>query len=111
MLSQRLRHRITIQQKTETTAASGEPIGFVWADIATDVPAEIVPLSGREFLAANAEQAETVSRATIRYRADITADMRVIHGALAHNITAILPDPTFSRHLTLMLSAGIRYDA
>lgn len=108
MLAQRLRHRATIQQQVATVNGDGEPLGFAWTNFREDIPAEIVPLSGREFLAANAEQAETSARATIRFDPDITPDMRIVFDGLAYNILSVLPDPTYRRHLTLMLSKGLR---
>lgn len=109
MLAQRLRHRVTIQQQVPTVNGSGEPIGFAWQNFLTNVPAEIVPLSGREFLTASAEQAEVTARATVRMGDDdITPDMRLVFESLSYNILSVLPDPTFSRHFTLMLSKGLR---
>lgn len=108
MLAQRLRHRVTIQRLVPTVNGSGEPIGFAWANFIEELPAEIVPLSGREFLAASAEQAEVTARATVRFDPDIDSTMRLVHDGLTYNILAVLPDPTFRRHLTLMLSKGLR---
>ena len=66
------------------------------------VPAEVWPLSGREYIAAQAEQAGVTTRITIRYQAGIEPAMRVLHDGKAYNIRAVLPDPTLRRHLTLM---------
>ena len=106
MLGQRLRHRVTIEQVTETRDADGGVV-TAWATLHSKVPAEIVPLSGREFVAAQAAQAGITARMTIRYVAGITPKMRVVHGADIYNIEAVLPDPTLRRHLTLMVSTGV----
>jgi len=103
----RLRHRVTIQSVTETRDTSTGAIATSWADVAT-VWAAVEPLSGREFLAAQANQAEVVARILIRYRDDVTAKMRVLHGARVYNIRAALPDnESGAEHLTLMVSEGV----
>lgn len=106
MLGQRLRHRVAIEQVTETRDADGGVV-TAWATLHSKVPAEIVPLSGREFVAAQAAQAGITARMTIRYVTGITPKMRVVHGADIYNIEAVLPDPTLRRHLTLMVSTGV----
>lgn len=106
MLAQRLRHRVTIEQVTETRDADGGVV-TAWATLHSKVPAEIVPLSGREFIAAQAAQASVNARMTIRYVAGITTKMRVAHGSDIYNIEAVLPDQTLRRHLTLMVSTGV----
>lgn len=105
-LAQRLRHRVTIEQVTETRDADGGVV-TTWAALHSKVPAEIVPLSGREFIAAQAAQAGVNARMTIRYVDGITPKMRVVHGPDIYNIEAVLPDPTLRRHLTLMVSTGV----
>lgn len=106
MLAQRLRHRVTIEQVAESRDSDGGVI-TTWAALHSKVPAEIVPLSGREFVAAQAAQAGVNARMTIRYVAGITTKMRVVHGSDIYNIEAVLPDPTLRRHLTLMVSTGV----
>lgn len=105
-MAQRLRHRVTIEHVTETRDADGGVV-TAWATLHSKVPAEIVPLSGREFMAAQAAQAGITARLTIRYMAGITPKMRVVHGSDIYNIEAVLPDPTLRRHLTLMVSTGV----
>jgi SPP1 family predicted phage head-tail adaptor len=105
MRTGRLRHRLRFQRKVETQTSSGAVI-ISWEDFAT-VWGELSPLSGREFLAAQQEQAEVVARATIRSIDGLDATMRMIYGGKAYDIAAILPDPTFRRHVTLMLRQGV----
>lgn len=96
-----LRHRITLQRNAAVQdQATGELVDL-WADVAT-VWAQIVPLSGREFIAAQATQAGVTARIVIRAR-DVDASMRVAHGADLYNIHAVLPDPISGReYITLM---------
>lgn len=106
MLAPRLRHRITIQQPQNTRDAHG---GIVpgWAVFADQVPAEVVPLSGREFVAAQAVQAGVTTRITLRDLPGLTAAMRVLHDGATYNIKAVLPDPTLRRHISLMCEQGV----
>src|SRR5699024_1123389 len=81
-----------------------------WATTASPWAA-IEPLSGREYLAAGAEQSEVKNRVTIRYRDDVTADMRIKYRDRYYNILAVLPDNDSGiEHLTLMCSEGVRLD-
>ena len=99
-LAHRLRHRVTIEQKTTGADAWGQPVE-TWDTVAI-VPAEVWPLSGREYIAAQAEQAGVTTKITIRYQAGIEPAMRVTHDGKTYNIRAVLPDPTARRHITLM---------
>ena len=77
----RLRDRITFQRKvadTSFTSAGKES----WEPVATNIPAEVqdvLPSRG-ERLSEGMVTATRPARITIRYRADITADMRIIFG-------------------------------
>lgn len=104
----RLRHRITIEQKVTTQDPdTGAPI-TAWESWADDVPAEVVPLSAREFLAAQAVQSEVSARITIRYRAGLLATMRIIHRGQVYNIAGVLPDNVSGlEYLTLPVSQGV----
>lgn len=81
----RLRQRIAIQQKIEERDSNGAVIEL-WQTIAglESVPAELAPLSTREFIAAQAQQSEVRGRIRIRYRTDLNATMRALHRGLAY---------------------------
>lgn len=103
-----LRHKVQLQDEQIAQDPDTGEMVKTWATIAT-LWAEIVPLSGREFLAASAEQSEVRSRVTIRYREDVTAAMRVVYRGKYFNILAILPDAESGKeHLTLMVGEGVR---
>lgn len=114
MLGQRRRHLVTIQRKVEQVTVDGAPDGFAWVDVYTAIDADIVPLSGGEFVRADAEQKEIRSRCELPWLPDpLDESMRLLHlccDQFAHNIIAVLPDPSYQRHQNLMLSAGLRYD-
>lgn len=103
----KLRHRIAIERPATVQDPVTLELRNTWATFETDVPAEVVPLSGREFVAAQAEQAGVTTRITIRYLPGVLPEMRVRHLGVVHNIKAVLPDPTFRKHLTLMCEAGV----
>lgn len=105
-----LRHRIDLQRNTVAQdPVTGEMVSG-WATVAT-VWAAIAPLSGREFMAAGAEQSEVQGRITIRFRTDVDASMRAVHDGKYYNVLAVLPDQESGReHLTLMVSEGVRID-
>lgn len=106
MLAARLRHRIDIEQLSITRDAYGGALES-WTVFADNVGAEIVPLSGREFVSAQAVQAGVTTRITVRYKSGVLPNMRVKHGSDVYNIKAVLPDPTLRRHLTLMCEIGV----
>lgn len=111
-LAPRLRHRVDIEELTDTLDSESGALSEGWATVrGSDEPdlftAEIVPLSGREFVAAQKENAGVTTRITVRWRAGITASMRVVHGSDVYNIRAVLPDPSLRRHITLMCEQGV----
>ena len=96
-----LRHRVTIQRYELVVDDYGAPLHREsWKDVAT-VWASVEAVSGRDFFAARQEQSEVTQRIRIRYRPDVTADMRVIHNGKVFNIVAPLPDNR-GRELVLM---------
>ena len=81
----RLRHRIMIQQKVEERDSNGALIES-WQIVAglDQLPAEVAPLSTREFISAQSMQSEVRGRIRIRYREGLTATMRAIHRGKAY---------------------------
>lgn len=106
MLSAKLRHRVNIEALTIIQDGYGGP-NEIWTAIATGIPAEIVPLSGREYIASGSLQAAIDTRITLRFVPGILPAMRIVNGDLKYNIKTILPDPTLRRHLTLMCESFI----
>lgn len=100
-----LRHRITIDELVITQDSDTGAVEETWAEFCS-VWAAIIPLSGREFVAASAIQDSVNTRITIRWREGILPEMRVHHAGAIYNIKAVLPDPTFRRHINLMCETG-----
>ncbi|MGP5283155.1 phage head closure protein [Pseudomonas helleri] len=103
-----LRHRIQFQKLAPgVDPETQEPLPGVWVDVVT-VWAAIEPLSGREFIAAQAVQSEVVGRIVIRRRTDIMAQMRGLYRGQVYNIHGVLSDPKSGLdYLTLPYSLGV----
>lgn len=105
-----LRHRVDLQEPVITQNPTTGEMETVWTTVARPW-AKIAPMSGREFLAAAAEQSEVRGKITIRYRGDVDATMRVVHRGKWYAIHAVLPDAESGiEHLTLMTGEGVRLD-
>ena len=105
-----LRHYIDIQQRVnQQDPVTGANREFYQSKYDL-VPAAFTFLSGREFLSADQTRSEVKARVTIRAGLNVDATDRIIFQGKAYNIEAILPDPTFARHDTLMVSEGVRND-
>lgn len=107
MRAGKLLHRVKLQAFTTTVDPDTGYRDKAWVDVA-ELWAEVAPLSGREFLAAAATQSKVTARITIRHRAGVTNNHRILHGATVYNIEAVLPDAGSGKeHLTLMCSTGV----
>lgn len=84
----KLRHRIAILQKQTGTDPDGYPMEE-WISIFS-IWAEVKPIAGREYFTAAAVQAQHQVRFTMRYRKDITPDMRIRYDGQGYEIKAIL---------------------
>ncbi|MEX2990331.1 phage head closure protein [Serratia fonticola] len=112
MRAGKLRHRVTPQRPIMVqTPETGEVVKH-WVNIAETTPdnaiyAEVYPLSAKEFVATQATKNVITTRFTIRYRADITADCRLLFRGKIYNIEGVLPDPVSGlEYLTLPCSEG-----
>ena len=103
-----LDQRITIQQPVDTPNALGEPVTS-WQPLHSNIWAQRRPLTAREQLAAGKTQTPVDAVFRIRYRAGITASMRVVHNGQPYEIVG-QPIDIDSAHITLeiMATAGVR---
>jgi len=85
-----LKQEITLQKRTRTADGGG---GFTesWQNLDSHpvVSAAVVPLSSREQLRFHQMQTVATHRVTIRFRSDVTADMRIIHAQRELNIVSV----------------------
>lgn len=107
MKAGRLRHRVDLQA-LETVHDSDGAISEEWISLFPKLSAEIMPLSGRELIAAASIQSNVQTRIKIRYRNGITTKMRIVHRGTIYNIESIIPDlDSGIRHLVLNCSSGM----
>ncbi len=103
-----LRHRITLQRRTGVQSPATGAMEYHWTDVAT-LWAQVVPVSVREFIAAQAVRNEITTRMVIRWREDIRDRDRVLFRGKLYSIEGILPDPDSGReYLTLACSEGVK---
>lgn len=100
-----LRHRVQIQIKTVARATDGSEIE-TWITLAT-VWAAKAHQASREFFAAQKVNAEVTDLFTIRYRAGVTSEMRLVFGGVIYDIIGA-PDPDGGqRELRLLCKAVV----
>lgn len=100
-----LDQRVQIQRKAVTRASNGEEV-VTWVLVAT-VWAEVRALRGEEFFAGAQMQNSVDHQVRLRWRADITREMRILWGDQPLDIVSIVP---LGRHdaLEILALAGVR---
>ena len=115
-LAPRLRHRIDIEALESTIDSETNQQGAPeWTTVRglnepDPFPAAIEAVSGRDFLAANADQAGVTTRITMRrWDGVIAVGMRArdVTTDAVYDIKAVLPDPTLRHHVRLMCETGV----
>lgn len=107
----KLRHRLTLQSPVETQDQQSGSITTTWQEV-DKIWAAIEPISAREFTASASEQTKISTRITIRYRSDITDEMRFHHASknIYYDIHGVLSDKDSGlEYLTLPCSTGMKY--
>lgn len=105
MLAPHLRHRITLQQQSRERDSNNEYV-LAWSNWLENEPAEVMPLSGRDFIQSASLDSQVTGRMTIRWRPGVSETMRVLFDGGVYSIVAVLPDGTARRWLTLMTKIG-----
>lgn len=113
MESQRYRHRVEVQEKTETQDSETGAIEYTWDTVMLDsdtpldsVPAEVLTGPGREFNAADAKQAETSARIQMRWFPGLLPTMRIVWESQNFDILSIEVDATARREYRLRVKQG-----
>lgn len=108
-----LRHRVAIQERVDDQDSETGDIIESWVTVNDErgdwssVPASIVDMSAREFIAAAAMQGETMTRFVIRYRAGVEPKMRLTWRNRIYNVRGVLQDMDSAlEYLTLVCSEG-----
>lgn len=99
----KLNRRVTLQRHAAGKDALGQP-NTNWQDVLT-VWAHIRNENGVQTLKAGAETSKLKASIRIRYRTGLTEDMRVLYGAVAYQIAAILPDEEGKQFIDLVCEA------
>lgn len=114
----RLNQRVTLQAKTVTRGAGGEEVP-AWADVATTW-AEVEPLRGREFFAAQGAQYACDVKVRMRYRDDIAVgkplilhagdwrELRILWRSQPHDVTSVIEVRGGREALELLCIAGVK---
>lgn len=103
----RLRHRITLQRKLKTQTESGK-VTWRWETYASNVAAEVIPSSVREYVASDTEVGSISGRIVIRYRHDIDHNCRVLFRNTINDIVGVLADNDSGlEYLTLIIKSGV----
>lgn len=107
MMIGKLRHPIDIQEPAYQQNPETGEMTETWATLSREW-ARIEGISGREFVAAGAQQNVTTVRVTLRYRANLDTTMRFKHSGKVYNIKAALPD-NGGKLLVCMCEEGLTY--
>ena len=105
MRARHLRHKILIEQVTETRDGFGD-IVQTWTTYSTR-RAEVEPLNGREYFDSKSVQADVTIRFRIRYLKDITPKMRINYDSRYFDIQSIINVKERKRELVLMCKESV----
>lgn len=90
MQAGRLNRRCTLQSPSQSVDAIGQPTPG-WTDVAT-VWGDIRLKSGLESIKAGAPVSTVPVSIRVRYRTDLDASMRIVHGSTVYAVKAVMPD-------------------
>lgn len=102
-----LNRRITIQRRGEATDSWGSPVPGAenWLEVA-QTRASIETLSGLGTIKADAQAATVKASIRVRWRTDLAAGMRVLHGGTVYDVKVVLPDVAGREHVDLVCEVG-----
>lgn len=95
--------RVSLQQLTGTFDDAGQPVE-TWVEV-SPLWASIRHLSGMQTLKAGAEASIVKASVRIRWRAGVTAAMRIVYGAQVYKISAVMPDLASRKFVDLVCEA------
>jgi len=99
-----LRHRITFQRENKT-ADDYRGHTSTWDDVAT-VWAKVEPVSGREYYYSHQLKNAISHKITIRYRDDISAELRIVFEKRIMKIESIINLQEQERFMEIMCMEG-----
>lgn len=86
-----LNRRVLVQRPSGARDAIGQPVPDDWVDVAP-LWANIKHQSGVSAIRANADASTVPASIRVRYRTDLDAAMRILHGSTVYAIKAVMPD-------------------
>ena len=101
MHAQQLRTRILIQRPVSTQDSAGEPVAG-WTDIGPDW-SDFRVLPGLEAIKADATANTWRASCRVRYREDLTPDLRVLVAGEPWGIVSVQPDVNRRRFVDLIV--------
>lgn len=106
MLAQRLRHQVTIEQRTASLNAYGEDTSS-WTTLRT-IFAGVEPVSGKEYAAASSTVGETLTRFPCRYEdvSDVDNTMRLSFDGTYYDVVEVINEKTANRMVSIMAKRG-----
>ena len=107
-----MRQRIKPQYKTVTRNAIGEEV-VTWNDLVTTTTdhaiwAEVWPLKGREFFAAQQTQYAADVRFRLRYRSGVVREQRILWDGDPYDITQVVDVGAGHHTLEILATNGVR---
>ena len=96
-----LNSRVMVQRRGVAEDEWGQPLPEAWLDF-LPLWANIKHLSGSQAIKAGAPTSIVQASIRIRYRTDIDAAMRVVHGTTVYEIKAPLPDEVRREYVDLV---------
>jgi len=99
-----LRDVITIKEPTSTLNTIGEPIR-AWATLYLNQPAKWMPVAGSETIRGRTVEAGIKTIFVIRWQANITPEMRVVHSSGTYGIGYVKPIEGRRRYIELHCKA------
>ncbi len=102
-----MRHRITVEEKTETVDPNTGVRTESWTAKYSDIPAAYRPLTSRELQAAGARNMNTEAEFELRADFDITAAMRIQFNGDVWEIDGIRYDETLQRRIKIGVHKGL----
>ena len=100
-----LRHRISLQEKTQAANAYGEPVED-WTTTKT-VWGSVEPLRGNEYLSGRALSQVVDTRIRIRYYPDVSSEWRVTWNGHTYDIESVVNPRQLNKEMELMCTEVI----
>lgn len=111
MRSGRLRHRLTVQEQGQSQDPQTGEIISAWVNTGLKIWASVEPLSGRDFIAASAQQSGITARVKTRYVDGINSTMRFLNEKTSEVWNIKSPPLTDAKsgreYITFMVSQGV----